>query len=154
MSDASTAGGYLLVLETSKEDDAILEAFKAAKGNNVYWINSSQDHSSLDYAHPDGGWSWGIIPGNITYQWQIATISGSDTTWADISANTNYSGVTNDTLTISDAPSNFNGNLYRSKVINSSYACQTDLVSSVSKLTVYSDPQKYIQQLMIYHHLS
>ena len=140
--DASTAGGYLLVLETSKEDDAILEAFKAAKGNNVYWINFSQDHSSLDYAHPDGGWSWGIIPGNITYQWQIATISGSDTTWADISANTNYSGVTNDTLTISDAPSNFNGNLYRSKVINSSYACQTDLVSSVSKLTVYSDPDE------------
>ena len=67
VSDASTAGGYLLVLETSKEDDAILEAFKAAKGNNVYWINFSQDHSSLDYAHPDGGWSWGIIPGNITY---------------------------------------------------------------------------------------
>jgi subtilisin-like proprotein convertase family protein len=63
-------------------------------------------------------WTQLCVPGNtsltaefeaIAYQWQINTGSG----FANLAANTNYSGVNAKTLQISNAPSSFTGYQYR-----------------------------------------
>ena len=140
VSSAIDAGGYLIVLESDEENTYVVEEWKKVLSTNVFWINYSQDHEASDYAHPLGGWNWGDIPGSVTYQWQIGSISGSDTTWTNLSNGTYYAGVTNDTLTVKTAPSTFNGNIYRAQILNASNSCQTNLVTNVSKLTVFSDP--------------
>jgi hypothetical protein len=52
-----------------------------------------------------------------TYQWQLSTNAGS--TWADLSNNPTYNGVTTATLNISGAGSALNNNRYRYVVTNS-----------------------------------
>ncbi|AZQ45119.1 hypothetical protein [Nonlabens ponticola] len=51
--------------------------------------------------------------------------------------NARYSGVFSNTLTVTDAPESFNGNLYRVVVTSSSYACARE-VSNAALLSVGS----------------
>ncbi len=57
---------------------------------------------------------------NVTYQWQVSTDGGN--TWTNIANNANYSGVTTNTLTITNPPVAWNGYIYRA-VINGAVPC-------------------------------
>lgn len=73
-------------------------------------------------------------PDNVTYQWQV--FNGS--TWTDLTNDTHYSNVNLSTLTISNAPVNFNNNQYR-MVANSSFnTCSFQGISAVGRLFVNS----------------
>jgi hypothetical protein len=47
----------------------------------------------------------------LTYQWQLSTNGG--TSWSNVVASATYSGVTTNTITITNTPVTLNGNLYR-----------------------------------------
>ena len=76
--------------------------------------------------------SFTVDASNITtIQWQVSTNSGSD--WTDINNDSNYSGVTATTLTISNAPLSFNGYHYRAFFNNE---CDENVTSGEVTLTV------------------
>ncbi len=66
---------------------------------------------------------------NLAYQWQVNSGSG----WSNISNGGNYSGATTSMLTVSNAPLNFSGNLYRCVVSGS---CTPTVASASAVLTV------------------
>ncbi|MFN8438763.1 MAG: hypothetical protein U0V72_14210 [Cytophagales bacterium] len=68
--------------------------------------------------------------GSLTYQWQVSTDNGS--TWSNVVASANYSGITTNTLRIVAAPSTFNNYRYRCLVTSS---CGTS-TSNSGTLTV------------------
>jgi alpha-tubulin suppressor-like RCC1 family protein len=68
-----------------------------------------------------------------TYQWQSST---DDTTWANLSNTSPYSGVTSATLTITGASASLNGRQYRCVVTNS----QGNTTSDAATLTVNPNP--------------
>lgn len=72
---------------------------------------------------------------NLTYSWEISTNGGSS--WSALSNSAIYSGVSNDTLTITGAL--FSMNTYRYRVIVGTTAC-TPSTSGVSILTVNQLP--------------
>ena len=93
------------------------------KKNTNFWVNHFRDSNAPGYIENDRktGWLSGYIPNsNVTYQWQVGVVGGSDTTWTDISNGTNYSGVTDDTLRIKAIPASFDKNFYRLKATPSS----------------------------------
>ena len=119
-------GGYLTVVNDAFEAEKVREAVRTvASISDEYWVNYFQDVDSEDYAENTGGWVSLFIPNSATYQWQVGTVSGSDTTWSDLSNGTNYAGATDDTLKVKTAPSSFDKNLYRLKASNPSFACSS-----------------------------
>lgn len=52
-----------------------------------------------------------VAQGSFTYQWMVSTDNGLN--WVDLTNNATYSGVTNDTLSITNAGVALNGYLYR-----------------------------------------
>jgi hypothetical protein len=61
-----------------------------------------------------GGGSTIVLTSNVTgatYQWQVSTNGG--TTFNNISNNSNYSGVSRDSLTLTNLPASFAGYIYR-----------------------------------------
>ncbi|MDD4149780.1 MAG: T9SS type A sorting domain-containing protein [Bacteroidales bacterium] len=70
----------------------------------------------------------------LTYRWQISTDSG--VTYSDLNNGGNYSNVTNKTLTISNIPLSFDGNIYRCKV---SGTCSPEAYSDEGLLTVLTN---------------
>ena len=135
-------GGYLTVVNDAFEAEKVREAVRTvASISDEYWVNYFQDVDANDYAENTGGWVSGFIPNSATYQWQVGTVSGSDTTWSDLSNGTNYAGATDDTLKVKTAPSSFDKNLYRLKASNPSFACSSgNKYSKVAVLNVSSDP--------------
>ncbi|MBF8149489.1 IPT/TIG domain-containing protein, partial [Winogradskyella sp. F6397] len=67
--------------------------------------------------------------GSYTYQWMTLNSSGN---WVNVINNSNYAGASSNTLTISNAPSSFNG--YQYHCIMTSTDC--DLVSNAVQLQV------------------
>ncbi|MBU2928996.1 IPT/TIG domain-containing protein, partial [Winogradskyella psychrotolerans] len=67
--------------------------------------------------------------GSYTYQWMVLNSSGN---WINVTNNSNYAGASSNTLTISNAPSSFNG--YQYHCIMTSTDC--DLVSNAVQLQV------------------
>jgi len=74
--------------------------------------------------------------GLITYQWQE---SRDSTSWNNLLEAPPYSGVTNDTLTISNIPDSLGGYRYRVAFLNYSYVCDSILVSNFAQLNVLKD---------------
>jgi len=70
-----------------------------------------------------------------TYQWTV----NDGTTTTNLANNSNYSGVTTDTLTISNAPASWNGYKY-SCIVTSVTPCTTTVTSSAAVLTVNPTP--------------
>ena len=68
---------------------------------------------------------------NITYRWQVSTDDGE--TWSNLSAGGHYGNVTTNTLSVSNATLQMNGNLYRCVV---SGTCNPEAVSNAAQLTV------------------
>jgi hypothetical protein len=66
---------------------------------------------SLKLCPPAGSSSIITNLSGTTYQWQLSLNAGAS--FSNISNNTNYSGVTTNTLQLNNIPSSFNGNIYR-----------------------------------------
>ena len=143
---AHSVGGYLVVMNNSLEMELVREGVYNVtnQANRNIWINHYRDPEAAGYVENDllTGWVSGYIPNsNVSYQWQVGVVVGSDTTWTDISNGTNYAGVDNDTLSIKAAPASFDNNLYRLKVSTPSYACSsTPVYSDPAPLRVLADP--------------
>ncbi len=73
--------------------------------------------------------------GKNNYQWQVSTDGGS--TWNNISNGGIYSGVTTDTLTVSNPPTADNGYEYR--CVLTSVTCGGTLNSNAATLNVYGN---------------
>ncbi|MFD2917634.1 T9SS type B sorting domain-containing protein [Psychroserpens luteus] len=58
-----------------------------------------------------------VDSGTFSYQWKTLNASGN---WVNVSNNTNYSGATTSTLTITNVPANFNGNQYYCEITSAS----------------------------------
>ncbi|RBP30879.1 gliding motility-associated-like protein [Oceanihabitans sediminis] len=71
--------------------------------------------------------------GTFSYQWKYLDASGN---WVNITNNTNYSGAQTSTLTVTNAPANFNGNQYYCEITSPSCT----LVSDAAQLTVTPTP--------------
>jgi len=71
--------------------------------------------------------------GTFSYQWKYLDASGN---WVNITNNTNYSGAQTNTLTVSNAPANFDGNQYYCEITSSSCT----LVTDAAQLTVNPTP--------------
>ena len=141
---AQNAGGYLVVINDTYEAELVRENVRKKSSNVNFWINHYRDTNADDYVQSTYGTGWvsGYIPNaDITYQWQVGVISGSDTTWTDISNGTNYAGADNDTLRVKAIPANFDKNLYRLKASSKGNACTAGpAYSDPAQLTVSSDP--------------
>ena len=74
--------------------------------------------------------------GTISYQWQE---SRDSTTWNNLTEISPYSGVTNDTLTISNIDYVMYGYQYRVLFINPSYACDSLRISDEAILDIIKD---------------
>jgi len=74
-----------------------------------------------------------VNTGSYTYQWLVLNASGN---WVNVNNDSNYSGATTNTLTITNAPANFNGFQYY--CLLSSVSC--NLVSDAAQLEV-SNPE-------------
>ncbi|PRP68220.1 beta strand repeat-containing protein [Nonlabens agnitus] len=105
-SDAREAGTPIAITSQPQNDTAIIA------GNNT------------------NQFSVAVTGSNPVYRWQVST-GGAFT---NISNNANYSGVNTNTLTVTNAPASFNGNLYRVVVTSSSYKCSN--VNSNSALLI------------------
>jgi len=77
--------------------------------------------------------------GTILYQWQASDDEGI--TWNDISDDVVYSGTTTATLTLTNAPLEFNDYQFRVNISTPAYICDEDLQSEVV-LTVLPDNDK------------
>ena len=77
--------------------------------------------------------------GTILYLWQVSIDEG--VTWNDISDDSVYSGTTTATLTLTNAPLEFNDYQFRVKISTPAYLCDEDLQSEVA-LTVLPDNDK------------
>ncbi|MEN8123808.1 MAG: gliding motility-associated C-terminal domain-containing protein, partial [Bacteroidota bacterium] len=79
------------------------------------------------------------VSGNATYyQWQVSTDRGS--TWVDVEESDKYSGTSTSTLTIYDARSREESNLYRVLLTSPDYACDPnpELYSAAAMLSFNS----------------
>ncbi|MBU2920916.1 gliding motility-associated C-terminal domain-containing protein [Winogradskyella psychrotolerans] len=74
-----------------------------------------------------------VNTGSYTYQWLVLNASGN---WVNVNNDSNYSGATTNTLTITNAPASFNGLQYY--CLLSSVSC--NLVSDAAQLEV-SNPE-------------
>jgi len=74
-----------------------------------------------------------VNTGSYTYQWLVLNASGN---WVNVNNDSNYSGATTNTLTITNAPTSFNGLQYY--CLLSSVSC--NLVSDAAQLEV-SNPE-------------
>ena len=141
---AQNAGGYLVVINDSYEAELVRENVRKQNSNVNFWVNHYRDSNADDYVQNSyaTGWVSGYIPNSdITYQWQVGVISGSDTTWTDVANGTNYAGADNDTLRVKAIPANFDKNLYRLKASPKGNACTAGpAYSDPAQLTVSSDP--------------
>ncbi|MBC7936950.1 MAG: T9SS type A sorting domain-containing protein, partial [Rhizobacter sp.] len=73
------------------------------------------------------------IAGSLNqYQWQVL-VTGAGAVWTDLTNNATYSGVTTNTLTITNALPALNGNQYR---VRYQGACTSPSVTTASTLTV------------------
>ena len=62
-SNAASAGGYLLVINSQAEYDFLFSIYPSFNGTNVdnannTWIGLEQNASAADYSEPSGGWYW------------------------------------------------------------------------------------------------
>jgi hypothetical protein len=62
-SNAASAGGYLLVINSQAEYDYLFSIYPSFNGTTVNnalntWIGLEQDTSASDYSEPSGGWYW------------------------------------------------------------------------------------------------
>ena len=141
---AQNAGGYLVVINDTYEAELVRENVRKQNSNVNFWVNHYRDPNADDYVQStySTGWVSGYIPNaDITYQWQVGVISGSDTTWTDVTNGTNYAGADNDTLRVKAIPASFDKNLYRLKASSKGNACTAGpAYSDPAQLTVSSDP--------------
>ena len=141
---AQNAGGYLVVINDTYEAELLRENVRKQNSNVNFWVNHYRDPNADDYVQStySTGWVSGYIPNaDITYQWQVGVISGSDTTWTDVTNGTNYAGADNDTLRVKAIPASFDKNLYRLKASSKGNACTAGpAYSDSAQLTVSSDP--------------
>ena len=72
----------------------------------------------------------------VSYQWQISTDNG--VTWSNVTNNTNYSGTTTDSLTVSNVTPSMDGNLFRVFLNKNGNSCGK--YSNGGKLTIYALP--------------
>ena len=134
------AGGYLFVVNDDFELEKIRESAEKLLINKYFWVNYYQDTNLDTYEEQKGGWVSGFIPNSVDYQWEVSSDGGN--TWSDVpESSPNYSGVTNDTLRIKNAPASFHENEYRIKASAPAYACSSDFkYSTAAVLSVSSDP--------------
>ena len=91
--------------------------------------NITQPNNQEICENNTASFSVAVDSGSYTYQWLVLNNSGN---WLTISNDSNYSGATTNTLTISNAASSFNGFQYY--CIISSASC--DLVSNAAQLII------------------
>lgn len=72
---------------------------------------------------------------SLVYQWQVSTNGG--TTWSNLTASVNYSGVNANQLTIQSTPLSFNNNLYRCVATGT---CSSTATSNAALLTLNTPP--------------
>ncbi|MEY3324683.1 MAG: hypothetical protein RLZ11_997, partial [Bacteroidota bacterium] len=78
-----------------------------------------------------------VSAGNVNYQWQISTNSG--TTWTNVSALSPYSGVTSSVLSINGVTASMQGYRYRVIASQAGFICGADTSASAT-LTVNFPP--------------
>jgi hypothetical protein len=83
-----------------------LDTYPGSLANSILITGQPENVQS----YPDNDVTFGVSStGDINFQWQENSGNG----WINLQNNNTYSGVTTDTLTISDVTLDFNGNTYR-----------------------------------------
>lgn len=77
---------------------------------------------------------------NLTIIWQVSTDNGN--TWIDLTNTAPYSGVTTNTLTITNVPLNFNNNQYRAQISDNIFTCAGTKNTNEITLTVVPPPDQ------------
>ncbi|WP_162483965.1 DUF7507 domain-containing protein, partial [Nonlabens marinus] len=103
-------------------------------GTNVAITSQPQNDTAFAPGNNSAQFSVTATGSSPVYRWQVSVNGGAFT---NLSNGTNYSGVSTNTLTVNNPPSNFNGNLYRVVVTSSSLLC-TSTTSNSALLTVGS----------------
>ena len=117
--------GYIEPIDS--DGNGVLDCYDAL--TLVVTLNSQPQYAGEIFQGDNVSYSVDVtIDGNLPpeYQWQIGIVSidEQDTTWTDISENSQFTGVNTSTLTINDVDyDNFDNTQYRVKVTGKGYKC-------------------------------